>query len=235
MAVLLELSTLAGVEDGFDVPKGIVVTTEAFRRFMQSPAMHSMRNDLLKVLDAGTVEDVKVICDRCMNLVKDQHIPKSVSGEIVQQLRGIFPELSEKRFAIRSSCAGEDSEDMSAAGQMETFLGVKGENQVSQVGARKLVAPPGFDSGFEFRVDKSLIFSLQILESLLKCWASQFSHVAIEYKKRYGQELVSDMAVVIMEMVPADSAGVMFTCDPLTGDPSTIYITSNFGLGEVSR
>ena len=68
---------------------------------------------------------------------------------------------------------------------------------------------------------------------MLKCWASQFSHVAIEYKKRYGQELVSDMAVVIMEMVPAESAGVMITCDPLTGDPSTIYITSNFGLGEV--
>ena len=76
--------------------------------------------------------------------------------------------------------------------------------------------------------------AFQIIESVLKCWASQFSHVAIEYKKRYGQELVSDMAVVIMEMVPADSAGVMFTCDPLTGDPSTIYITSNFGLGEVS-
>ena len=40
--------------------------------------------------------------------------------------------------------------------------------------------------------------------------------------------------MVIMEMVPAESAGVMLTCDPLTGDPSTIYVTSNFGLGEVS-
>lgn len=67
----------------------------------------------------------------------------------------------------------------------------------------------------------------------MKCWSSQFSHIAIEYKRRYGQELLSEMAVVVMEMVAADSAGVMLTCDPLTGDPSTIYITSNFGLGEV--
>ena len=40
------------------------------------------------------------------------------------------------------------------------------------------------------------------------------------------------MAVVIQEMVSAESAGVMFTCDPVTSNPSCICITANFGLGE---
>lgn len=40
------------------------------------------------------------------------------------------------------------------------------------------------------------------------------------------------MAVVVQEMVSADCAGVMFTCDPITSNPSSILITANFGLGE---
>lgn len=41
------------------------------------------------------------------------------------------------------------------------------------------------------------------------------------------------MAVVVQEMVPSEVSGVMFTVDPVTGDPSHPYITANFGLGEV--
>ena len=41
------------------------------------------------------------------------------------------------------------------------------------------------------------------------------------------------MAVVVQEMVDADSAGVLFSRDPVTGNPSKIVITANYGLGEV--
>ena len=40
------------------------------------------------------------------------------------------------------------------------------------------------------------------------------------------------MAVVIQEMVDANSAGVIFSRNPINGDPSKITITANFGLGE---
>lgn len=55
---------------------------------------------------------------------------------------------------------------------------------------------------------------------------------AVNYKRQYGQELNSSMAVVVQEMVSAESAGVMFTCDPVTSNPSAILITANYGLGE---
>ncbi|GIY58432.1 probable phosphoenolpyruvate synthase [Caerostris extrusa] len=40
------------------------------------------------------------------------------------------------------------------------------------------------------------------------------------------------MAVVIQEMVACEVSGVLFTCDPLTSNPSKITITANYGLGE---
>ena len=43
------------------------------------------------------------------------------------------------------------------------------------------------------------------------------------------------MAVVVQEMVDADSAGVLFSRDPVTGNPSQIVITANYGLGEVIK
>ena len=43
------------------------------------------------------------------------------------------------------------------------------------------------------------------------------------------------MSVVIQEMVAAEAAGVLFTREPNTGNPSKILITANFGLGEVSQ
>ena len=42
------------------------------------------------------------------------------------------------------------------------------------------------------------------------------------------------MAVVVQQMVPAEVSGVMFTRDPVTGDPARISITASYGLGEVS-
>lgn len=40
------------------------------------------------------------------------------------------------------------------------------------------------------------------------------------------------MAVIIMKMVAPESAGVLFSRHPLSGDPSVIVITANYGLGE---
>lgn len=130
LAVLSELSNLIDGLNKFSVPKGLVVTTEAFRRFMQSPAMYSTKNNLNKVFQATTVEQVKDICDQCMDNVRGEHIPTTVSKIILQHLYEIFPDLPTKRFAVRSSCAGENSESISTAGQEETFLGVRGEKQV---------------------------------------------------------------------------------------------------------
>ena len=53
--------------------------------------------------------------------------------------------------------------------------------------------------------------------------------------RQNGQPVLSKMAVVIQEMVEADSAGVAFSRNPITGNPEEIILNANFGLGEVSE
>lgn len=44
---------------------------------------------------------------------------------------------------------------------------------------------------------------------------------------------MSTMGVVVQEMIDARAAGVIFTADPVTGNPFHMIITGNYGLGEV--
>jgi len=67
---------------------------------------------------------------------------------------------------------------------------------------------------------------------VVQCWASLFSAEAITYRRHLGiPAYQAEMAVVVQRMVPAEAAGVMFTVDPMTWDPSQITIESTIGLG----
>jgi phosphoenolpyruvate synthase/pyruvate phosphate dikinase len=72
----------------------------------------------------------------------------------------------------------------------------------------------------------------EVRRRIVDCWASLFSAEAIMYRRHVGAALDElAMAVVVQTMVAAEAAGVLFTLDPLTGDPSQITIESTFGLG----
>ncbi|HIH76776.1 MAG TPA: phosphoenolpyruvate protein kinase, partial [Methanomassiliicoccales archaeon] len=72
----------------------------------------------------------------------------------------------------------------------------------------------------------------RLAESVKKCWASYWNDRAIEYRHDKGVgHLDAGMAVVVQRMVNADSSGIMFTSDPITGDEK-IMIESSWGLGE---
>jgi phosphoenolpyruvate synthase/pyruvate phosphate dikinase len=67
---------------------------------------------------------------------------------------------------------------------------------------------------------------------VVRCWASLYSPQAIAYRGRLA--IPADdlaMAVVVQRLVPAEAAGVLFTIDPLSGDPSQITIEACPGLG----
>ncbi len=71
----------------------------------------------------------------------------------------------------------------------------------------------------------------EISTAVLRCWASFLNPHALLYRKSTG---ISDWqaAVVVQHLIPAATAGVCFTADPVTGDPDRIVINANFGLGE---
>ena len=64
------------------------------------------------------------------------------------------------------------------------------------------------------------------------CWASLYSPEAIAYRARLGDPHDSvAMGVAVQLMVDAAVAGVMFTCSPVSGDPSIVAINASWGLG----
>jgi rifampicin phosphotransferase len=72
-----------------------------------------------------------------------------------------------------------------------------------------------------------------VREHVVRCWASLFTARAIGYRTRNSvprHDLA--MGVVVQQMVPAESAGVMMTLEPVRGDRSQIYIEAAYGLGE---
>ena len=62
-------------------------------------------------------------------------LSSTVASDLFGNLDQVFslPEnWSEKKFAVRSSAVGEDSSDLSSAGQNETFLGCSGKKQIEE-------------------------------------------------------------------------------------------------------
>ena len=73
----------------------------------------------------------------------------------------------------------------------------------------------------------------QLLAAVRRCWASLWTARAISYRARHqiAPDTVS-LAVVVQELIDADSSGIVFTADPVTGDDSMIEINAAWGLGE---
>lgn len=72
-----------------------------------------------------------------------------------------------------------------------------------------------------------------ILEAVKGCYASLWRPQAVAYRRRLplSDERVS-AAVVILAMVPAQAAGISFSCDPRDGRRDQFAISASFGLGE---
>jgi len=72
-----------------------------------------------------------------------------------------------------------------------------------------------------------------LIESIKKCWASLFRAGAVLYSIKNGINISKvRMAVIVQGMIPADTAGVMFTKDIESEDGKTVLIEAAKGIGE---
>ena len=113
------------------------------------------------------------------------------------EIAGRYAELGEPPVAVRSSALGEDSAEATAAGQQETYLWVRGADDVAR--------------------------------AVQDCWASLMTERAVAYRAQMGGE--EAMGVAVQKMVDAEVSGVLFTCNPVSGDPSMVAVNASWGLG----
>ena len=103
--------------------------------------------------------------------------------------------------AVRSSATAEDLPEASFAGQQDTYLNVRGLED--------------------------------LLAAVRDCWASLWTARAMAYRARQGIDPASvSLAVVVQQMIDAESAGVMFTANPSNGHRDETVISAAWGLGE---
>ena len=67
-------------------------------------------------------------------------------------------------------------------------------------------------------------------QAVRDCWASLDNPEAVAYRERLGGPPAA-MGVTVQVMVDAAVSGVMFTCNPVSGDPSTVAVNASWGLG----
>jgi pyruvate,water dikinase len=107
---------------GVPVPKGIVVPTQEFIRFLNQ----CQHLDTLKILHQEE-NDVEAILETAENFYHDAsqfEIPPDVAREVSQGLAHLQgnESVQERSYAVRSSATVEDTAQFSFAGQAETFL-----------------------------------------------------------------------------------------------------------------
>ena len=140
--------------------------------------------------------------EECAEAIRAAEMPGALRVEIAARYETLAEESDDPRpaVAVRSSAIGEDSEEATFAGQQETYLWVRGADEVCV--------------------------------AVRDCWASLYSAEAVSYRAEMAAEhAVPAMGVTIQLMVDAAVSGVMFTCNPVSGDPSTVAVNASWGLG----
>ncbi len=112
------------------VPRGFAVTAQAFRRFIDE---NGVSDELFRVLEVN-VDNVDILRDaekRAKKIILDAGISHDIEKSIRSKYRELCKSEEDDVFvAVRSSATAEDLPDASFAGQQDTFLNIRGEEDV---------------------------------------------------------------------------------------------------------
>jgi len=185
------------------VPPGFSVTTEAYQEFLLEGGIKEKIEKTLSPIGLEDVASLEEASKTIRELIRTTPLPKGIEEVIRSNYQALSKvcEVSDIPVAVRSSATAEDLPGASFAGQQDTFLWVRGDEEV--------------------------------LYKIKLCMSSLFTSRAISYRIKMGfpHEKVL-ISVGVQKIVDAKAAGVMFTLNPLNGDPSKVVIEGNWGLGE---
>lgn len=114
---------------GVSVPGGFATTAAAFNNFLTETGLLDKINNELKELDVDDVKKLTETGEKIRKWIIEQELPKSLE----QEIRDAFEVMSDGddiAVAVRSSATAEDLPDASFAGQQETYLNIRGIENV---------------------------------------------------------------------------------------------------------
>ncbi|MGY2398917.1 phosphoenolpyruvate synthase [Pseudomonas sp. SDO5271_S396] len=195
------ISNLAGA--GVSVPGGFATTAQAYRDFLELSGLNAQIHAALDALDVDDVNALAKTGAQIRQWIMEAEFPEKLNEEI----RAAFATLSagnpDVAVAVRSSATAEDLPDASFAGQQETFLNIRGVDNVIRA-AKEVFASLFNDRAISYRVHQGFDHKLVALSA----------------------------GVQRMVRSETGTAGVMFTLDTESGFRDVVFITGAYGLGE---
>ena len=190
---------------GIRVPGGFATTADAFREFLSANRLAERIDQRLRGLDT---RDVKALA-ACGAEIRGWILKNPFPAEFERDIRSFYQKLTadtspDISFAVRSSATAEDLPEASFAGQQETFLNIRGAENVLQA-IRQVFASLYNDRAISYRVHQG------------------YAHGAVALSAAVQQMVRSDLA----------ASGVLFTLDTESGFRDVVFITAAYGLGEL--
>ena len=118
-------------EKGVSVPGGFAITAYAYKYTIEKAGVDKKIKEILSDLDTHDVHNIAERGEKIRNLIKNTQLPTELEEEIrkyYKEMEGRYGENVD--VAVRSSATAEDLPDASFAGQQETYLNVRGEEEL---------------------------------------------------------------------------------------------------------
>jgi len=196
------IATLAA--QGIRVPGGFATTAAAYWRFIDENELRDPIAETMGKLkfDQSNLKDVGA---KVRRMIEEARWPEDIAHAIVEAYDEMRRETGKKELdvAVRSSATAEDLPTASFAGQLETFLNIRGHDALLEA-CRKCYASLFTNRAIAYRERQG------------------FDHLQIALSVGVQQMVRSDKA----------GSGVMFSLDTETGYPDVVLINAAWGLGE---
>ena len=191
---------------GVQVPDGFATTADAYRSFLADSGLDQKIADRLVGLDTDDVTALAAAGQEIRTLMRETPFLPDFEA----QIRNSYQQLVDKHggsedlsWAVRSSATAEDLPDASFAGQQETFLNVRGIENIL-LAIKDVFASLYNDRAIAYRVHH------------------KFEHAEVALSAGVQRMVRSDVG----------ASGVMFTMDTESGFQDAVFVTSSYGLGE---
>ncbi len=189
---------------GVNIPGGFAVSAGAYRFFLEQAGLKDKIRNILGELDSETMANLSAVGRRIRRAITTAEFP----AELTEAIRAAYRKLEqtygeECDVAVRSSATAEDLPDASFAGQQETFLNIRGAEELLDA-CRRCFASLFTNRAISYRHDQG------------------FDHFDVALSVGVQKMVRSDKG----------AAGVMFTLDTESGFPDVVLINAAWGLGE---
>ena len=113
---------------GFPVPSGFVLTTDAMGEYLRANGLTERVGELVESLEKATHEQVTTDANTLRELVLGGQVPDA----LVNAIQEAYQSLGSVPVSVRSSSTMEDRAEATFAGQHDTFLNIRAEDELCE-------------------------------------------------------------------------------------------------------